>query len=223
MIYSAKYKGDTSIDKEDTRTSTIIGTLLHLPDAIMWSILRNACNDNGELPVEDEYIKLEDYKFWPHWSAYNTENSNYVEPDVFLRFNSFDLMIEAKRTDWDMQDPDQWEKELQSYRNEYANDIKSIYLIALGGNGSKLNYEIKRIDNINYTIFKCSWMSLYQEITKKKDNYNGQKNIERVFESLYEACKVFGFRFYTWFNEIDSKVDRFQIDYSGDEKYFSRS
>ena len=93
MIYSLLHKHDLDITHEDTITSTIIGTLLHLPDQLLWKILREACHTGSVLPKNPGELRA--YEFWPKWDAYGTLNTNYVEPDVFLRFSEVDQIGRA--------------------------------------------------------------------------------------------------------------------------------
>lgn len=80
---------------EDVKTSSIIGNLLHLPTSIFWYILRNASNVNNangnKLPVLPDDEEFVDFEFWPYWTL-----QDKVEPDVFIRFTNFDLIIELK-------------------------------------------------------------------------------------------------------------------------------
>src|SRR5438552_1575411 len=102
---------------EDSLMAAVFSHLLHLPFTIFWHILRDACYGTG-LPAvvgEPKIIAL-----WPKWDPQGTRNSSYVEPDLFLRFEDFDLIIEAKRWDQGMQSRNQWEDQLTAYANEYG-------------------------------------------------------------------------------------------------------
>ena len=81
---------------EDSLTSTIFGSLLHLPTDLFWQVLKRACY-GSDLEGVDENI--ESIEFWPHWNAKDSTNANYVEPDVFIRTQNTDVIIEAKRYD----------------------------------------------------------------------------------------------------------------------------
>ena len=104
---------------EDSLTSAIFNHLFHLPAELFWQILRNACYGK-DLPMHAG--ELLEVKYFPKWDAAGTTNEQFVEPDLFLRFREFDLIIEAKRWDDGMQDPAQWEKELIAYANEYGSE-----------------------------------------------------------------------------------------------------
>lgn len=115
---------------EDSFTSTVFSQLLHLPFECMWAILKEASFEHVLPPEPGEPVRVE---FWPHWDPENTINSTMVEPDLFFRFADFDLIVEAKRWDQGQQDRAQWERELQAYVNEYGDERKRVYMLALGG------------------------------------------------------------------------------------------
>lgn len=137
---------------EDPKTSSIIGTLLLLPETLIYKIFRKACEPHN-MPLNNGLIY--GYKFWPHWFD-DTYNSVYVEPDVIIRCEYRDILIEAKFSDnIGQQNRDQWQKEIEAYRNECEKN-KELLFVALGGNSS-YSYE-EPVNGV--TIYKCSWASL---------------------------------------------------------------
>lgn len=115
---------------EDSLTAAVFSHLLHLPFEAFWGILRNSCYTD-ELPENPgEPLRVDS---WPVWSAKETTNTTYVEPDFFIRFAGFDLIVEAKRWDYGTQSPEQLQRELIAYTNEYGEERKEVKLLALGG------------------------------------------------------------------------------------------
>ncbi|MBP7984418.1 MAG: hypothetical protein KAZ28_02120 [Bacteroidaceae bacterium] len=213
MIHAIN-KGKTSIElKEDTKTSMILGSLLHLPTTIFWQILRRACKDEQILPRICG--KINSIEFWPEWSIqgeYNNKitNSNRVEPDVFISFEDFDLIIEVKLYDGNGQYEEQWCNEINSYHNEYGEN-KKLYFIALGGN-ENLNFG----RNSNIEIIKCSWVNLMievetckNEIVEHKYNLGIEDSLLRILQDLIDIFNYFGV-VDSWLENIDFK--KYKID-----------
>ena len=192
MIHSLLLKNDLDITHEDTITSTIIGTLLHLPDQLFWEILREACFNNQNLP--QNIGNLTEYEFWPKWISHGTTNTNYVEPDVFLRFQELDLIIEAKRFDDGGQYQGEWERELIAYENEYGVTDKPVLLVAIGGNGNNIRKEQLEINGQKRTIIKCAWANLHKILDDRRMDF--QENHKRIIESLHIVCVPLGIRSY---------------------------
>jgi len=115
---------------ENSLTAGVFSHLLHLPFDICWGIIRSACCSANLPAYPGEPIHVDP---WPIWSARDTTNSSYVEPDFFLRFAGFDLIIEAKRWDHGMQSHAQWMRELVAYGNEYGAERKEVRMLAVGG------------------------------------------------------------------------------------------
>lgn len=116
--------------RENSLTASIFSHLLHLPSEVFWKILRNACCHPHSLPESPGEVELE---AWPHWNPSGTGRSSYVEPDLFLRFARFDLIVEAKYGDSGGRNFDQWERELRAYTNEYGDERREVRMLALGG------------------------------------------------------------------------------------------
>lgn len=177
---------------EDEKTSIIIGALLHLPTTLMLKIIFNAIEDNpfALRNVTEEHL-LRKPEFWPHWPAENTQNKNFVEPDVFMRFGSFDLIIEAKKNDDETsQYSDQLNNELIAYKNEYGEKNKEVYLIALGGYINDIeSIDEKRRDK----ILTCSWYNLFYSIEREKEKLQEHDAIYRILSDCKDAFEIFGY------------------------------
>lgn len=201
MLHSTYHNKDTY---EDPKTSSVFETMLMLPDELFWGVLRLACFDNDNLPLVSGQI--EDYEFWPHWDPTGTTNTSLVEPDVFIRFQSFDVIIEAKYNDHSGQYSQQWENEIIAYRNEYGND-KPVYFIAVGGNAEKASESVSLVKYV--VVNKCTWLSLLIQNTKLRDDYeafplisNNQSAVIRLLNLIELAFNIHGVYNIHWFDDI---------------------
>lgn len=205
MLHSIYHHKSTN---EDPKTSSVFETILMLPDEMVWSIIRNACFDNSNLPVFAGQI--ESFHFWPHWNAKDIDditNTNFVEPDVFLRFQGLDVIIEAKYGEVGGQYRQQWKNELIAYMNEFGNH-NNVHFIAVGGNADKNNDSIF-LNEKSIIVNKCSWLSLLIQISKIKDDllsstfrstYNSY--ILRQLNMIELAFNINGVYNIKWFNDL---------------------
>src|SRR5580700_5208223 len=108
--------------RENSLTAAVFAHLLHLPSEMFWQVLSNACYTT-KLPKFQGEPKV--YP-WPSW---RTADRDLVIPDLFVRFDKCDLIVEAKRWDNEMQDPAQWRRELSAYNNEYGNESKEVRIL----------------------------------------------------------------------------------------------
>ena len=152
---------------EDVKTSSIIGELTHLQADLFWYLLRSATAYNESLPeIAGEIYTVE---YWPKWSAEGCDitNNQFVEPDVFIRFQKFDIILEIKKNDGCGQYMTQWTNEICGYLNEYADDNKDIYIIALGGNNNMQKENIRKLRDNDLVVHKCSWFSLLEKVNEQ--------------------------------------------------------
>ena len=201
MLHSTYHNKDTY---EDPKTSSVFETMLMLPDDLFWGVLRNACLDNKNLPKVAGLI--EDYQFWPHWDPTGTTNNTFVEPDVFIRFQLCDVIIEAKYGERSGQYSKQWENEIIAYRNEYG-DEKPVYFIAVGGNAEKASEKVSIAEDVMAN--KCTWLSLLIEITKLREGYVGLpmvgshvSSVIRLLNLIELAFNIHDVYSIHWFDEI---------------------
>jgi len=208
------------IDKprEDSLTAGVFTYLHHLPGELFWRILRNACYTShltdypGEPSVE----------FWPKWGSESTSNPNYVEPDMFLRFSAFDIIIEAKRNEKCMQSKDQWQRELVAYTNEYGEERKQVKILAIGGLHStqddmvshKWHSSSTESTNEHVThhfecpVHMCRWDGLLTECQRMEKElrlmrYPSSQTIahRQILLDLIDLFACHGYQALTWFSE----------------------
>lgn len=144
---------------EDSLTAVVFDNLKHLPTEIFYKIIKR-CLFTDKLPVHAGELKS--IEFWANWNAESTSNSVKVEPDIFIRFDNLDLIVEAKRKDEKQQYWQQMNNQLTSYCNEYNEDGKDLYYLQLGGLHSledSGNHNIKSHGR-EAVILKGNWSKL---------------------------------------------------------------
>lgn len=189
--------------KEDSLTSLTFDGLKYLPDELFWSILKSSLII-GSLP---NVTAVDDIYFWQHWSAEGTSNTTYIEPDVFIRVERFDVIIEAKRWDKNQQSVSQKEDQITAYYNDFSDDKKLLYYIELGGLYNK-NPERNYLHNdLEVVICKTNWSHLLMSIVKHYENldklklklFNPQK---RILEDIIKGFELHQFYTMKWFDDL---------------------
>ena len=131
---------------EDSLTSCIFDLLKYLPSELFWRILKGSLYFDN-LPTNCGEIS--EIKFWPKWNSEGTDNSKFVEPDLFLQCDDFNVIIEAKRENENQQCEKQKENQLISYFNEFD---KKVFYIQVGGLIDLNNDKNKTIYQSRYDI-----------------------------------------------------------------------
>lgn len=180
--------------KEDTLTSSIFDLLSYLPQEIFEKLLQGSVYGNSLKEINTG--KILEIEFWPHWNSEETENKNFVEPDVFIQFENLDLIVEAKRMDENQQSEEQWKKEIQAYKNEFKEKGKEFFLLAIGG-----IYKEEERDFENCKVIKCKWTTLLSEVKKVRENNSIDSTI-RILDGIILAFQLHGYFTSEWFNEF---------------------
>lgn len=201
-MIQAFFKGKSGIQvtqNEDFKTSSSIGLLKYLPDDVFWNIMRNSCiglNTN-------EFGKILSFNFWSHTDPLDTTNDSFVEPDVWIETENFDVLIEAKVTDGAGQYEQQWKNEIQSILNEQSNNDyqKPIVLIALGGN-ENLQPDTVLLKDEDFPVFKSSWHNLILSVVRERDLSDTNDSICRLLEDVIELFARQGVMAITWLSSL---------------------
>ncbi|GHV73430.1 hypothetical protein AGMMS49940_07320 [Spirochaetia bacterium] len=212
MISALQYGKISTQIIEDSLTSSVFDHLLLFPDELFYKIIKESCYNNSlpEIIGDIDY-----YEFWPHWDATNTTRTSYIEPDLFLRFDNFDLIIEAKRWDHNQQYLTQWKNEFIAYKNEYAEEDKDVFLLAIGGINNEDEENIMIDDYGKITIIKCRWSGILETLTNilnelEQSYYVNNNNIKRIVLLTINALELHGYIKVKWFDDL---VGKYNIDY----------
>ena len=213
---------------EDSLTSSVFGLLLYLPLELFEKILKHSSYEN-QLPKQ--FGKLNNYEFWPHWNPTGTSNKNYIEPDVFIDFENFNIIIEAKRWDYKQQRLSQWRDQFQAYINEYEESHKSkdIYLFAIGGIGEE-DCELIKIGDHQLHIVKCNWFNILREVvfikralTKSEHILNNIDSIIRILDDIILCFEIHGFFTGEWLDTIPFTQYKIKKEYRFEDILLSRN
>ncbi|MBY3181335.1 hypothetical protein HFO24_06580 [Rhizobium laguerreae] len=134
---------------EDLLTASAFGRLTYLEGPVLWQILRRA---TGSTLPDYKLVELISADFWPRFAE--ADDSGYtVEPDVLLRFEvgdpsvRIDFIVEAKLGTGASQYAEQWRRQWTAFKkmNEEGDAATIVYLLAVGGLGSKKALTVERI------------------------------------------------------------------------------
>lgn len=222
MIYAVKHnKVNRAIYKanEDSLTSSIFERLMYLPQELIHHIMETALLDT--IPGLN-FHQLERIDYWPSWNAKdNTTNSSRVEPDVFIRTATQDIIIEAKRYDERQQNERQWENQIQAYYNEYRDDEKSLIFIALGGLHTEETGNVNS-EKKNHKIYKCKWSGILKAVTDVKYEMELSKHfthnnfaICNILDDIILCFALYGFSTADWLERFVKapKIQQQSINY----------
>ena len=169
---------------EDSLTSSVFQLFRYFPDDLLTNILNKAVS-NGILHIREPI-----FEFWPHWPPQGTENSNFIEPDIYI-YNekmdmNWDIIIEAKYGT--SQKQEQLENEIIAYYNKYPHSMQTLIIIAIDGTQNLPDY-IKYGDK-NIQIYKISWLYIAIVVQRELETLAGYQ--KRVCQDIIEVFRYFG-------------------------------
>jgi hypothetical protein len=229
--------------REDSLTAAVFSHLRHLPSQLFWRILSKACCCAENLP--DCPGEPDIFNPWPKWNPTGTvTNNTYVEPDVFIRFAAFDLIIEAKIAKAGTQSGDQWQNELIAYTNEYGKDKRSVRMIALGGIHSEGDVTLTHTwresatesgsvsgnsHQFNCPVHMCQWSTVLLECQRLKRELE-EANMNnpsfqtfahiRILNDLRLFFEVHGYPALKWFDDFKFESNLLDDSVGSDQQYF---
>lgn len=191
---------------EDSLTSTLFDNLKHLPSDLIWEILKNGLKEGHLPPHSGELLSI---SFWDKWKPTDTTNTNFVEPDVFLRFENLDLIVEAKRYDSFQQKDDQINNEIIGYFNEYGSEEKALYFLQLGGlqDGDSYLDKIKEEHKGKFKMCKTNWTTILEHIVKKYEIFQiyddkFSKSYCHILEDIIHGFELHQFYKKRWLKDL---------------------
>lgn len=203
-FYQRKGKLET---KEDSLVSVAFDCLKYLPDELFWSILRDSLI-TGNLPI---VTAISEIHFWKRWNPAGTTNINFVEPDIYIRTDNFDVIIEAKRWDKNQQSQHQKNNQIKAYHNEFKDNKKLLYYIELGGLYNNCHVSDYLFENIKVITCKTNWTQLLASIIIHYQNldrlnlklFNPQK---RILEDIIKGFELHQFYTIKWLFDLKNRM-----------------
>ena len=198
-------KGRTNLQIcEDSLTSSVFDGLKYLPTEIFYSILKKALYHDKLPNISGELVNI---FFWDKWNAKDTSNSNFVEPDLLLQFEDFDVIIEAKRYDDFQQSKNQMKNEIQAYYNVFDGN-KTLYFVQLGGLYSKEDEDDFCFNDKKIKILKTDWTRLLHEVVTQRTLFQNNPFSQtlaycRILDDVRKAFEMHNFYEMKWMKDIN--------------------
>lgn len=196
---------------EDVLTATIFERLAYLPDELFDAVMSDL--------LGQPFGALQEVEYWPSW---HLENCTRVEPDVVLRGDNCQVLIEAKRYDHvRQQSTEQLANELLAgWHGEHLDD--QCILLTLGGledlsdaARQQLRNDILQLlpdgSETRFELVCRSWQQLYQTLERhiRPDSPLG---CQRLIEDISKCYAWHGLRTHPmrWLAELQPmKIEYF--------------
>ncbi|KAA6434850.1 hypothetical protein FOE74_09820 [Rufibacter glacialis] len=206
ISFFSKNKGRLAIC-EDSLTASIFDLLKYLPAELFWNILKKSLYQDKLPDHSGEILEL---LFWERWSPKHTNNIRFVEPDIFIRYRAFDIIIEAKRYDEFQQNDNQLITQIASYYNEFGEEGKNVYYIQLGGLHHKDNVEDKKYKDKLIIICKTDWSRILNQVSKERRaidhiEITSITPYKRILDDIIRGFELHQYFKKTWLENLNNR------------------
>lgn len=177
--------------REDLLTSAFFSRFSYLSGLLQHRLLKKWLG-GGDFTV----FKRAD--FWPSYDLPDNDVREFVEPDLLLRFEDFDVLVEVKPPQGGDQYLTQWLNEIEGYFAQ--DDTKPLYFLAIGRVGNVLeSLDIKALRTISsqfVDIKSIEWKPIAQELYQLQRSQKLDAQDSRVVDDMLQALELYGVRGY---------------------------
>ncbi|WP_432471802.1 hypothetical protein [Amphritea sp. HPY] len=179
-------------EREDLLSAAIFSRLSYLREPTSNQLLIQLFPDF--YPGFGRIVELE---FWPRWRLEGRE----VEPDVLMRFEHCELLVEVKRPGGITQNSRQWQQELDAFFENISTE-KPLLFLALGGLGDNpkevTDILSSQLQNIPSSVWVkgTSWQQFYKVLKELALNLDSDNEESRIINDMIESCELYGIREY---------------------------
>lgn len=192
---------------EDLLTATFFERFSYLSDAVQLSLLSHWFAEHSGT-LQHQFLGFKTIDYWVRFELGEQGNYKQVEPDLIMRFNDFNIMVEVKPPDGGDQSDEQWANEIASFIQDPNNDSKPLYFLAIGGSNPKLakawsSQLLQRFAPQLTAIAALNWQPVAKQLL---DLANGSVDIAlnrqdtQVLKDMLEGLNLYGLGLspFTW-------------------------
>lgn len=177
--------------REDLLTAAFFSRFTYLSGLMQHRLLKKWLG-SGDFTV------FEIADFWPSYDLPDNEGRNFVEPDLLLRFEDFDVLIEVKPPQGGDQYLTQWLNEIEGYFAQ--DDTKPLYFLAIGRVGKVLESldvkELRKTYSQFVDIKSIEWKPIAQELYQLQRSQKLDAQDSRIVDDMLQALELYDVRGY---------------------------
>ena len=171
--------------REDLLTAAVFSRWSYLSNETQHHLMHQWFSGKGD------FKKFQGIEFWPKYDLPDNKDRQSVEPDVLIKFEGFNVLIEVKPPSGGNQYLEQWKNEIEGYYSCENNKDIPLYFLAIG-----------RIKNVKYRsnneffprpalIHAISWKIIAHTIYDFSKSTNNNQD-RRILKDVLEALGLYG-------------------------------
>ncbi|MFS1880227.1 hypothetical protein [Vibrio splendidus] len=183
--------------REDLLTSTFFERFAYLSDDVQTQILASCFS----LSPDDFQVKFGAFQsidYWPRYALTEDGESRQVEPDLVIRFELCNLIVEVKPPAGGDQYYEQWQREVASFiQSDEHNDLP-LYFLAIGrietGNATQWAELLHERYDCLKTVSATKWQAVTDNLVKLIEGDGISPTDRRVLTDMLEALALYGLK-----------------------------
>lgn len=177
--------------REDLLTAAFFSRFTYLSGLRQHQLLKKWLGGVGD------FTTFKSIDFWPRYELSKRDDRNFVEPDLLLRFEDCDLLVEVKPPLGGNQYYEQWVLEIEGYFAQ-EDKTKPLYFLAIGRVGNVLDkLDVKNIggeDNQLLAANVMEWEPIAAELYKLSHSGDLDAQDYRIVGDMIKALELYGIR-----------------------------
>jgi hypothetical protein len=197
--------------REDLLTATFFSRFTYLSGLLQHRLFKSWLGGVGD------FTEFKHIDYWPQYDLKNNPDRKFVEPDLLIRFESCDVLVEVKPPEGGDQYLDQWQLEIESYYQQ-EDHTKPLYFLAIGRVGSvlqQLDIEVLQKNGRDFQKAQAiEWKPIVCELSALIKSRELDAQDERIVYYMIKAVELYGIRaqnlrwddLYPFSNSLDSSL-----------------
>ncbi|WP_439147417.1 hypothetical protein [Vibrio sp.] len=204
--------------REDLLTSTFFERFAYLSDDIQTQILASCFS----LPTDDLQAKFGAFQsidYWPRYELSEGGESRQVEPDLVIRFELCNLIVEVKPPAGGDQYYEQWQREVASFiQSDEHNDLPLCFL-AIGRIDTRNALQWGKLLKEQYLELELVGATKWQAVTDvlvKSINEGVSRTGKRILSDMLEGLVLYGLKTnnFKWRDLVNHGFEYLTLDHS---------
>jgi hypothetical protein len=177
--------------REDLLTAAFFSRFTYLSGLLQHRLLKQWLGGIGD------FTEFKGIEYWPRYDLKNNPDRKFVEPDLLVRFESCDVLVEVKPPEGGDQYLEQWQLEIEGYY-EQEDVTKPLYFLAIGRVGTVLQHldieELQKNGCGFQNAHAIEWKAIVCELSRliKAGELDAQD--QRVVHDMIKAVELYGVR-----------------------------
>ncbi|MGF1690088.1 hypothetical protein [Photobacterium kagoshimensis] len=204
--------------REDLLTSTFFERFAYLSDDVQTQILAS-CFSLSPDDFQAKFGVFQSIDYWPRYELGEGGESRQVEPDLVIRFELCNLIVEVKPPAGGDQYYDQWQREVDSFLQSDEREALPLYFLAIGRIDTRNALQWGKLLKEQHLELELVGATKWQAVTDvlvKLINEGVSRTDKRILSDMLEGLALYGLKTnnFKWCDLVNHGFECLTLDHS---------